>query len=114
MSRILRLEGLILLIASVAIYVVLGGSWLMFAVLLFAPDVSLLGYLKNPRVGALMYNAVHAYLLPGALLLVALAANATIPLQIAVIWFAHIGLDRMLGYGLKYPTEAKATHIQRV
>ena len=113
-ARILRLEGLILLIGALALYAALGASWILFVVLLLAPDLSALGYLLSPRAGALVYNSAHMYLLPGVLLALGLALNAPLAVQVALIWFAHIGMDRALGFGLKYPTEFKDTHMQRV
>jgi hypothetical protein len=110
----LHLEGLVLLLGAVAFYSLLGGNWLVFALLLFAPDLSALGYLVDTRVGAFAYNSVHTYLLPGLVLALGYALDAPLAMQIALIWLAHIGLDRMLGYGLKYPTEFKDTHMQHV
>lgn len=114
MNRLLRLEGLVLLVGSVAAYALLGGSWVLFVVLLLAPDLSMLAYLINPRMGATAYNAVHLYLLPGILFAAGYFVSAPLAMQIAAIWFAHIGMDRTLGFGLRYATEAKITHIQRV
>ena len=111
---LLRLEGLVLLVGAVALYAHLGGSAIVFIALLFVPDVSMVGYLRNPRTGSLVYNAVHTYLLPALLAALSLAFNLPVGLQIALIWFAHIGMDRIVGFGLKYPTEFKDTHFQRV
>jgi len=113
-SRMLRLEGLILLASALAVYALLGGNWLLFVVLLLAPDLSLIGYLVNQRTGALAYDVVHIYLLPGVLLALGFAFAVPLVMQIAVIWFAHIGMDRTVGFGLRYPTESKITHLQRV
>jgi len=114
MSRMLKLEGLLLLSGAVTFYIVLGGSGLLFAVLLFAPDLSMLGYLVNARTGAVVYNSAHLYLLPGILFALGYALTAPLAMQIALIWFAHIGMDRTMGFGLKYPTEFKDTHMQHV
>ena len=107
----LRVEGAVLLSSSVAFYSVYGASWWLFTLLLFAPDLFMLGYLKNPRTGALIYNVGHSYLLPALLLTLALTTGNTIALALALIWFAHIGLDRLLGYGLKYSDAFKSTHL---
>lgn len=74
----------------------------------------MLGYLVNVRVGTLIYNAVHTY--AGPLLLVAISASGIHSglLPYALIWTAHLGMDRMLGFGLKYPTTFKDTHLQHV
>ena len=113
-SRMLRLEGLIVLAGALASYAMLGGNGLLFVVLLLAPDLSALGYLVDVRTGALTYNFVHTYVVPGILFALGYAMSAPLAIQIALIWFAHIGMDRALGFGLKYPTEFKDTHLQHV
>jgi len=106
------LEGGAELAAAIIGYWLLGGGWLMFVVLLLVPDLSIGGYLAGNRIGAMTYNTVHTYLAPAALGLVAWAlhAPAWVPL-IALIWAAHIGMDRVLGFGLKYPAGFKPTHL---
>jgi hypothetical protein len=74
----------------------------------------MLGYRINPRVGIVLYNAVHTYTLPAVLMALSFAARWTPGMHISLIWFAHIGGDRMFGYGLKYPTAFKDTHFQRI
>lgn len=111
---LLRLEGLALLAAAVVVYGQLGASWWLFAGLLLVPDVGLAGYLAGPRIGAAAYNLTHTMVLPLALGAWALAAGATTALAVAVIWLAHLGMDRAVGYGLKYRTAAADTHLQRV
>ena len=111
---LLRAEGAALLLTSVMLYWVSGGSWLLFALLLLVPDLSMLGYLAGPRVGAPVYNVFHAYPLPAALGAFGLLGGSPLALAVALVWFAHIGMDRLVGYGLKYPTEFKDTHLGRV
>src|ERR1700744_1759058 len=94
-----RLEGLTLFAAMVLLYAVWGGSWWIFAVLFFAPDLSFIAYLSDPRSGAIIYNAAHSYIAPGALLTLGLATAEPLTLSIAMIWLAHIGFDRAPGYG---------------
>ena len=113
-AAMLRGEGAAMLAGSVFLYWMNGGSWWLFALLLLAPDVSMLGYLVGPRVGAALYNAFHSYPLPTALGIVGLLAGAPLVVSVALVWFAHIGMDRLMGYGLKYPTDFKDTHLQRV
>ena len=110
----LRLEGLAFLIAAMVSYAHLGGSIWLFLLLILAPDVAMVGYLVNVNVGSITYNIVHFYALPVSLAAIALAVNAPTVLLIALIWFAHISMDRVAGYGLKYPTEFKDTHMQHV
>ena len=107
---ILRLEGALVMIAGLAAYFAMGGSWGWLAALILLPDLSMLGYLAGPRIGALTYNAGHSHLAP-AMLAAAYALGAPQwALFGALIWFAHIGFDRMLGYGLKYDRFG-ATHL---
>jgi hypothetical protein len=113
-SVLLRIEEAGLLAAAIALYVHFHFSWELFAVLFLAPDLFMLGYLVNPRVGAALYNLAHT--LTGPLVLFALACRAQHPigLAISIIWAAHIAVDRMLGFGLKYPGEFKDTHLQHI
>ncbi len=113
-NLLLRLEDLFILIASLVLFRHLDGRWALFALLFLAPDLSMLGYLANPRLGSILYNLVHSY---STVLLLALLA-AVITRSSWLPWLcllaAHIGFDRMLGYGLKYPSAFKDTHLQRV
>jgi hypothetical protein len=111
---LLHLEGLAVSIAACALYRQLGASWITFAILFLAPDISMLGYLLGKRNGALAYNSVHTYLGPFLLGTSAFLANQPTLLPICLIWIAHIGLDRAIGYGLKYESEFKDTHLGRV
>lgn len=112
--RLLHLEGLAVAAASLALYFDAGHGWLLLVVVILAPDLSLLGYLGGPRLGALAYDAVHTYAGPVALGAVGVLGGYDLAVQLALVWLAHIGLDRLLGYGLKYPTGFKDTHLQRV
>lgn len=111
---LLRLEGLVLAAAAIVFYAHQGGSWWLFAALFLAPDVSFAAYLAGPRVGAAAYNAVHSTLAPAALLAVGLAAGQPLVVEIATIWFAHVGVDRLAGYGLKYADGFGFTHLGRI
>lgn len=111
---LLHLEGAVVLIAATLFYFSEGGSWWLFLLLLFSPDLSMLGYTVNVRLGSQLYNLAHTYLLPLVLLGSSLLLNWQTALLLALVWLAHIGLDRLLGYGLKYPTEFKDTHLNRV
>jgi hypothetical protein len=89
-----------------------GGSWVVFGVLFFAPDASFAGYLVGPRIGAALYNVAHSYV--GPLILAAVLLSAGTGLPFALVWAAHIGFDRTLGYGLKYPSAFGDTHLGRI
>jgi hypothetical protein len=111
---LLRLEGVALLAAMVALYAWQSTSWWLFAVLFFAPDLSFAGYLLGSRPGAIVYNTVHTTIVPGALLGIGLVLGQPLAVALAVIWLAHIGFDRALGYGLKYPDGFGFTHLGRI
>jgi Domain of unknown function (DUF4260) len=110
-TAFLRLEGLVLFGLATFLYALADASWLMFVVLLLLPDVGMLGYIRDNRVGAVVYNAFHTYLPPALLAVIGMLAGADLPVLLALIWFAHIGMDRVLGYGLKYPSAFRDTHL---
>jgi hypothetical protein len=114
LRTLLRLEGLTLFLGMTVVYAVWGGSWWVFAVLFLVPDLSFAAYLAGPRVGALVYNAAHSYMAPVALLTTGFALASPPTLSIAMIWLAHIGIDRVLGYGLKYSAGFGFTHLGRI
>ena len=102
LRTMLRLEGLALFLGMTLLYWVWDGSWWVYAALFLAPDLSFAAYLFGPRFGAMLYNAAHTYMVPMALMTVGFATAEPLVLSIAMIWLAHIGFDRALGYGLKY------------
>lgn len=111
---VLRLEGLALFIGMTLLYGIWDGSWWIFALLFFVPDLSFAAYLGGPRAGALVYNAAHSYLAPVAMMTGGFATASPLVLSIAMIWLAHIGFDRALGYGLKYAAGFGFTHLGRI
>jgi Domain of unknown function (DUF4260) len=111
---LLRLEGLTLFAGMTLLYTVWGGSWWVYAILFLVPDIGFAGYLAGPRPGAIVYNAAHSYMAPVALMVAGFALSLPLVLSIAMIWLAHIGIDRALGYGLKYPVGFGFTHLGRI
>ena len=111
---LLRLEGLALLAAMVLLYSTRGGPWWLFAVLFLAPDLSFAAYLAGARIGGMVYNAVHVTVAPIVLLIAGFAFDLPLASSIAIIWLAHIGMDRAAGYGLKYPDAFNHTHLGRI
>ena len=109
----LRAEGCAVMVASAFAYHALGGGWGWFALLFLVPDVSMVGYLRGPRLGATLYNLGHSYVGPAALLLASVASSNELMRLGVLIWTAHIGFDRMLGYGLKYSRAFTETHLGR-
>jgi len=111
---ILRIEGLAIFISAAIVYGMVGHSWWLFAVLLLAPDLSMLSYLKNERIGAYVYNVFHTYVF--ALPVTGLGYMMDIGwlIAIGIIWVAHIGMDRMFGFGLKYTDNFHSTHLGKL
>lgn len=112
---VLHLEGLIVLLGALYFYSQIQGNWWIFAALIFTPDIAMVGYLLNKRVGSYLYNVMHNYLLAVGIIAVGyfLYQNIFI-VQLGIILVAHVGMDRFFGYGLKYPSGFKDTHMQRV
>ena len=114
LRTMLRLEGLTLFAGMTLLYAVWGGSWWVYAILFLAPDLSFAAYLAGPKVGAIVYNAAHSYMVPVTLMTLGFALATPLTLSIAMIWMAHIGIDRTLGYGLKYFAGFGFTHLGRI
>jgi hypothetical protein len=100
-------------VASALLYARTGASWWLFAALWLVPDLSMLGYLASPCRGARVYNAFHTYTIPITLGLAAWLLHANVLAPFALIWINHIGVDRLLGYGLKYSDGFTFTHLGR-
>ena len=108
---LLRIEGATMFLAAVLAYRATGGSWGGFAALFLAPDLGLIAYAAGPRVGAHIYNALHMYV--GPALLAGLAYTGMFPhaWSWCAVWLAHIGMDRAVGFGLKFTSAAGNTHL---
>ena len=121
-TALLRLEGAGLLALSLFFYWHLQGNWVALILLLLVPDVGMLGYLRGPRLGAATYNLTHMAtynlthieVLPAALAFIAFTMGYEVLMWPALVWLAHIGMDRSLGYGLKLPTAFQDTHLGRI
>ena len=111
---LLRVEGLAIAVAAIVLFAELDASWWIFVALILAPDLAFVGYAIGPRVGAAAYNLTHNLILPIALGTTSVLVDSSPTTAVALTWLAHIGIDRLLGYGLKYPTAFKDTHMQRV
>jgi hypothetical protein len=111
---ILRAEQVTVFLAGVIAYLALGGSWLLLLPLLLAVDLSMVGFLAGPRIGAITYNAGHNLVLALAALGIGWWADIGWLQLFAVLWVAHIGMDRSLGYGLKLPSDFRDTHLGRI
>ncbi|MFB6105189.1 MAG: DUF4260 domain-containing protein [Halobacteriaceae archaeon] len=107
----LKLEGLAIAVAALVLLYHLGTPWWVILLLALAPDLGMVGYLHSPRVGAVTYNLVHWYPLPLALGLAGVLLAIDPFAWAAVVWGAHIGVDRAVGYGLKYDDAFDHTHL---
>ena len=114
MKNLLRLEELLMLGISLLLFSRLDSSWGLFALLFFAPDLSMIGYLINPRLGAWTYNLVHHKGL--GITLYAFGYLLTVPwlMFAGTLLFAHSSFDRILGYGLKHEDSFQNTHLGRI
>lgn len=110
-SQVLRGEALAIFGASTTFYFFLGGDLWFFAVLFFAPDLSIAGYVAGRKAGAVLYNSVHSYALPAVLAVAGVLSGLEILWQIGLIFVAHAAFDRTLGYGLKYAAGFRHTHL---
>src|SRR6516225_2176330 len=108
---LLRFEGLCVLVVSLLAYAKFGDGWAIFALFFLTPDLSFLGYLAGPRFGAVSYNCAHSYIGALAVLAAGVFLSGSVAVTVGLIWAAHIGFDRALGYGLKYSAGFGFTHL---
>lgn len=111
---LLHAEGAVAFAAATLLYFHGDHPWWLYLLLALAPDLSMLAYLGGARIGALGYDLAHTYAVPVALAAVGVVAGSDGLVAVALIWLAHIGIDRAIGYGLKYESGFKDTHLQRV
>lgn len=111
---LLRTEGAAVAAAVIAVYFHEGYPWWLFMALILAPDLSMVGYVAGLGVGAATYNVAHTYALPVVLAALGVIVGGEVAVQVGLVWLAHIGIDRALAYGLKYPSGFKDTHLQRL
>jgi len=111
---LLRLEGLAIFLFSLMAYEFMGFQWGFFILVFLVPDLSFFAYFHSPRVGAIVYNTMHSYILPLMLFAYGFFVSASLADQLAIIWIAHIGFDRALGFGLKYPRGFRYTHFGKL
>ena len=109
---LLRSEGVALLAMAVVLYGRYGRSWWLFLALLAVPDLGLLGLRWSRHVGAVTYDLTHTYVPPAVLGLVGVLTGSGLAVALALVWFAHIGMDRALGLGLQYPDGSGCTHLR--
>ncbi len=110
----LRADAVAILVAGLAAYGTLGAPWLLLLPFLLVPDASMVGYLRDARLGSLTYNLGHNLGTASIALGLGLWLDVGWLAVAGAVLVAHIGMDRALGYGLKYPTVFKDTHLQHV
>lgn len=113
-KTLVKLEGLTIFLASLYFYSLLNASWLLFVLLWLLPDLFMLGYLKDKKTGSIVYNIVHNYMFVFIVTALGIFLQNNFIISLGVITLSHIGMDRFLGYGLKYAKGFKQTHIQRL
>jgi hypothetical protein len=110
-TRLLKLDGLAVFAMTVTAYALIGGNWWLFTLLILAPDLAFLAMALGPKTGAKVYDVVHSYTFPIIVGAIGYFSGIGWLLPIALIWAAHIGIDRAIGYGLKYPSSIETTHL---
>lgn len=111
MKHLLRLEEFTMPLGSIYLYSLLGCSWWLFFLLLLLPDIGMVGYLINPRIGAVLYNIFHHKSVSLLFLGLGIFISSSIAQLVGIIMLCHACMDRMLGYGLKYNDSFWHTHL---
>lgn len=111
MKTLLKSEEFIQFLAAIYVFSRLNIAWWWFPALILLPDLSMIGYAINPAIGAILYNIVHHKGLGIAVGLLGLMLGNQTLILTGIILFAHSSMDRMLGYGLKYPDSFKHTSL---
>jgi hypothetical protein len=112
--RWLRVEGATLLLGAVVAFSTTHQAWWLIPAVLLLPDLFMAGYFKSTRVGAHLYNLVHVTPLPAIVIALGWHQHHQLLLALGLVWLAHIGMDRVLGYGLKYDDDFQHTHLGRI
>jgi hypothetical protein len=111
---ILRAEHVAIAATGIVLYAAMGGSWLLYVPMWLAIDLSTVGYLGGPRLGAVTYNAAHNLVIALGLLGIGVLLDVAWVRLVASVWISHVGIDRSLGYGLKLPSDFRDTHLGRI
>ncbi len=107
----LRLDGLTLLAAALILFAATHQPWWLVPAVILLPDLFMAGYLRDTRFGANLYNLGHAYPLPAIMSAAGAMGHHPLTLALGLLWLAHIGMDRLARYGLKYDTSFRHTHL---
>jgi hypothetical protein len=112
--RWLGLEGATLFVGALVGYSTTHQAWWLVPITILLPDLSMLGYLRGTRLGARVYNLAHSTPLPAAVVAIGWWQEKSVVTALGLVWLAHIGLDRLIGYGLKYDDHFQHTHLGRL
>jgi hypothetical protein len=107
----LRLEAAVLLAGALIAYATTRQHWWLVPVVVLLPDLSMMGYVRGTRVGAIVYNVAHATPAPALVIGLGWWQHRPLILGLGLVWLAHIALDRLMGYGLKYDDHFQHTHL---
>ncbi len=112
MKLLLKAEDLSMLVVCLfCFFYVFNFSFTTLLLLLFIPDLSMIGYLVNTNIGSKVYNLIHHLFLPLLMFMISFLINNETIRMVSLIWLIHIFMDRSLGFGLKYPDSFKHTHL---
>lgn len=111
---LLYIEGLVFFLVALYLYQYFQGNWWLFLSLILVPDIAMVGYVRDKKAGAILYNLMHNYVLAVIVISAGYFLNQNLVLHIGLVLLAHVAMDRFFGYGLKYPSHFKDTHMQRV
>lgn len=114
MKTALKLEEFALFLIGVIGFIHFGGTEIQFLVFILAPDLSMVGYLRNPKTGAFIYNIVHHKATGIILFILGLMTSNQLLILSGIILFSHSSMDRSLGYGLKYNESFNNTHLGKI
>ena len=112
--RWLRVEGATLVAGSLIAYSTTGQAWWLVPLTLLLPDLTMIGYLGGARLGSYLYNLGHSTPLPAAIVAIGWWQDKSLVVALGLVWLAHIGVDRLIGYGLKYDDHFQHTHLGRL
>jgi hypothetical protein len=113
-KNILRAEGFVLFLLSSFFYIKLQGNWWMFIIIFLSIDFSMIGYLKNNKMGSQLYNVIHNYILAMLLFFIGFFYSSQVFQQVGIIVAAHVSIDRFFGFGLKNSSGFKDTHLGKI
>src|SRR5690554_1180064 len=114
MKTTLKLEELAQFVLGIALFSHLDFAWWYFPVLILLPDIGMFGYIFNPKVGAFVYNLFHNKAIGVSLIILGMFYFSQVYTLIGIILFAHSAMDRIFGFGLKYPDSFKNTHLGKI